>query len=155
MKTRMQVAGVEFSAIHTFQTSQTKHTHTHTLLSFLFPLLLKGDLQGGRKHSEAAAFCSRILLHEGGEYVLFMGQHSVAIKALIRTVFCSQPGMTPLFLRFGSHRRSKQEEKERSGECGNVSTSSPRRAAPKHGFKLGEKKTQAKKRQALNYIPAC
>lgn len=29
MKTRMQVAGVEFSAIHTFQTSQTKHTHTH------------------------------------------------------------------------------------------------------------------------------
>lgn len=27
--------------------------------------------------------------------------------------------------------------------------------APKHGFKLGEKKTQAKKRQSPYYTPAC
>lgn len=33
-----------------------------------------------------------------------------------------------------------------------MSTSSPRRAAPQHGFKLGEKKTQAKKRQQLTIM---
>lgn len=47
MKTRMQVAGVEFSAIHTFQTSQTKHTHTHTSL---LPLSLASQRRfAGRK----------------------------------------------------------------------------------------------------------
>lgn len=147
---------LEWSLVQYILSRQAKqNTHTHTLFSpSSFPCFSKAicrEEESTRKRRPFVPgyFCIR------EESAFCLWDNSVSIKALIGTVFCRQPGLTPLFLRFGSHRRSKQEEEERSGECGNVSTSSPRRGAPKHGFKLGEKKTQAKKRQALNYTPAC
>ncbi len=118
-----------------------------------------------RSERREKAFGSNSLLLEatfawGRDCVLFMAQHSVAIKALIRTVFWSQLWVTPLFPRFGPLGLVPTEGATGGGrkERGSVGMSLHRRhggRAPKHGFQLGEKKTQAKKRQSPNYTPAC
>lgn len=88
---RMQVAGVAFIASHTFQTTKTTRrtpfpSHPSSLLHFSW-------FQRRSAGREKALGSNSLLLMGtfawGRDGFLFMGQHSVAIKALIKTVFWS------------------------------------------------------------------
>lgn len=91
---------------------------SHPLPSFTSPDF-QGDLRGGEKALGSNSLLFKGTFVWGRALVLFMGQHSVAIKALIKIVFWSQPWVTPptpLACLVWFPLKEQQEEGERSGQ---------------------------------------